>query len=149
MITRFFDVNNTFGQFLMFIGFCLFLGIYHTHFVAPRQYIQRNPEICKLWNIQCSKDGLFFYSSNSEPCVDWSVFSEIWETSEFYFLMKGKDTPTIIGKRAFISNTQEVEFRDLVKRKINPKIQRKKFFERTKTDTKEVKHFPQNPPDWR
>ncbi len=99
--------------------------------------------------MQCSEDGLFFSSSNSESHLEWSLFSEIWETSEFYFLMSGKDTPTIIGKRAFTSGAQEAEFRDLIKRKINPKIQGNRFFKRAETDSAKIKQLPQNPPDWR
>lgn len=148
-VTYFFGASNIYGALLTFVGFTYSLSYYHTHFVLPRQYFQRNPQLRQSWSLQCAEDNLFFSSSNAESRIEWSFFREIWETSEFYFLMNGRDTPTIIKKQAFIDIAQEAEFRDLIKRKINPQIQGNSIFERIKIDNKEVKQLPRNPPDWR
>lgn len=150
VVIRVFGNDNVFGLILFFVGFIFSVSSYHSHFVIPRQYFNRNPELGQFCNLQCSDSGLFFNTNNTESRLEWSYFREIWETSEFYFLFSGKDAPAIIPKRAFTSKQQETLFRELIRRKINPKIQSYNFFGLKKSSEHKAEQIlPQTPPDWR
>ncbi len=149
-VVRFVAIDNIVGMLLLVCGFAVLSQTYRAHFAMPREFFRRNPELHQSWILQFTEDGLFTSSSKSESRVEWSFFREIWETADFYFLLSGIDTPTIVLKRAFTSKAQEVEFRTLIKRKINPNIQRNSFFESVESDELQTERvLPQSPPDWR
>ena len=149
-VVRFVAIDNIIGLILLVIGFSSLCQTYRAHFVLPREIFRRNPELGQSWTLQFTEDGLFSSSNKSDSRIEWSFFREIWETSDFYFLLSGKDMPTIITKRAFTNKAQEVGFRDLIKRKISPNIQGNSFFELVEpNDLQTEQVMPQSPPDWR
>lgn len=134
-VLRSFGITNLFGLILTGFGLFLFAANFIVHFVSPGRSFRRNPTLRQSWNVQFSEDGVSFSTSNAASRIDWSFYKSVLETPDFYFLLSGEDSPTVIKKRAFIDKTQEGEFRELIKRKINPKIQFTGFLSARKQTT--------------
>lgn len=84
--------------------------------------------------------------------MEWSFYSSVWETPQFYFLCPSKNMFTLIPKRVFANANQETLFRHLSQRKVNT------YFETQDTTARHVKESvaheqslppPHEPPDWR
>jgi len=135
--------------FLMFTGFILLVFSYLAHFVTPRQHYRRNPKFREQYNLQFSEDGILYQSKGIESRLEWSLYSTVWETSGFYFLVYGKDMFTLIPKRVFNSSKQETSFRDMLKRKIDPNFKTYNLSEQRVKELESEYVPPQSTPDWR
>ena len=134
---------------LMFAGFLVLFFSYYAHFVTPRLHYQRNPKLREQYHLQFSEDGLVFRSKELESRLEWSFYSKVWETPQFYFLLYGKDMFTLIPKRVFSSREQEASFRSMLKRKIDPSIETYNFTDKKVNELEEEYVPPRSPPDWR
>jgi len=126
----------------------LVINVY-AYFVTPSQYFRRNAKFQEEYDLRFSEDGLLFRSKNMESKLEWSFYSKVWETQKYYFLFYSKDLFTLIPKRVFTSEQQQLAFQDLLRRKIDAD------FETLKPLLQESREFqtdqmpPQSPPDWR
>jgi hypothetical protein len=134
---------------LIFAGVILLLMSFHAHFVTPRLHYRRNPKFREQYHLQFSEDGLLFRSKDVESRLEWSFYSKVWETPQFYFLLYGKDMFTLIPKRVFTSREQEATFRNILKLKIDSGVETYNLADKNGAELEGQYVPPRSPPDWR
>ena len=60
-----------------------------------------------------SNDNLFS-TPTVNSTLNWGIYSQFWESDDFYFLFQTKQTFTFLPKRAFASPTEMAAFETLV-----------------------------------
>ena len=60
-----------------------------------------------------SKDIINWKTSNIETHFKWDVYSELWESNDFYFLIQKSHQYTIIPKRAFENQEEKQAFEEM------------------------------------
>jgi hypothetical protein len=133
---------------LMVVGFILFYFSYHVHFITPRLHYQRNPKFREEYELEFSEDGMWFRSKGLESRLDWSFYSKVWETADYYFLLYGKDMFTLIPKRVFMNREHEALFKSILRLKVDPRMETYNLPDRKKNELEEYVP-PASPPDWR
>ena len=112
------NVDLLLGTVAIVVGLILLVINFYAHFVTPVQQFRRNARFQEEYDLRFSEDGLLFRSKNQESKLQWSFYSRLWETPNYYFLFYDKDLFTLVPKRVFTSNQQQWAFQDLLRRKI-------------------------------
>lgn len=115
------NIEFILGSVCAVLGLIFLMFNFFAYFVTPRQYFERNTKFREQYSLQFSEDGLLFRTRDMESKLEWSFYTEVWETKRFYFLLYDKDLFTLIPKRVFTSEAQESAFRDFLGRKITTK----------------------------
>ena len=134
---------------LMTAGFILLVFSYIAHFVTPRQHYRRNPQFREQYNLRFAEEGILFRSKGAESKLEWSFYSDVCETADFYLLLYGKDMFTLIPKRAFGDDRHEAAFRNMLERKVGPVTGTYASRGRKVSELKDRYEPPASPPDWR
>ncbi len=121
--------------------FCL------NYFLMPRRIYERNPKLHEEYGLEFSEQGIIYRSKDIDSALQWSLYQRVQETDRFYFLIYGKDSFTLIPKRAFTSPEQEHTFRLMLKKHVDPDIDMEELSARIK----QTEYVPKSlePPDWR
>ena len=110
----------------------------------PRTYFQGNPKFRDEYHLTFTDAGIEFHTHNMSSMTAWNFYSGVVEGDSFYLLVYGTNihSLSIIPKRAFQSSNQEMIFRQILRRNIDPTL---------KLSTGEHDEVPQRltPPDWR
>jgi hypothetical protein len=116
-------------------------------FNSPKQHYRTGSLLREQLNFEFSEDGICFRAKNIDSRFEWSLYKQVLETPEFYYLLYGRNEATMIPKRVF-TNTEEVAFRNLLQRKVTPKFE---VFGGTSKQAAELQseYRPTQPPDWR
>ncbi|MDR1066108.1 MAG: YcxB family protein [Clostridiales bacterium] len=61
-----------------------------------------------------SKDNIRFRTQNVDSELKWDIYSELWESNDFYYLIQGPRLYTLIPKRAFINLALNQAFEEIV-----------------------------------
>ncbi|MGI8788109.1 MAG: YcxB family protein [Pyrinomonadaceae bacterium] len=88
------------------------------YFVAPHLRFRREPKLHDEYFLKFSEDGIVFKTADIDSNLQWSLYDKVWETEKFYFLFYGRNTFTLIPKRAFESREQKAVFKSMLRRKI-------------------------------
>ena len=143
------NVDFLLGTVAIVVGLILLVINFYAYFVTPAQHFKRNAKFQEEYELRFSEDGLLFRSKNMESKLEWSFYSKIWETPNYYFLFYDKDLFTLIPKRVFTSKQQQWVFQDLLSRKIGVNFETRKPL-RQQSSEFQVDQIPrQGPPDWR
>lgn len=59
-----------------------------------------------------SKDIIKWKASNIESELKWDIYSELWESDDFYFLIQASRVYTLIHKRVFENQEEKQTFED-------------------------------------
>jgi hypothetical protein len=104
---------------IFIIGFALFHGF---TIDLPRRYFRGDPKFREEYNLTFSDAGIRFKTPISDGTLAWSFYTGVIENDKFYLLIYGKDlgAVSILPKRAFQDRNQELTFRELLRRHIDP-----------------------------
>ncbi|HEX8566288.1 MAG TPA: YcxB family protein [Pyrinomonadaceae bacterium] len=116
-------------------------------FNSPKQHYRTGPLLREQLNFEFSEDGIWFRAKNIDSRFEWSLYKQVLETREFYYLLYGKNEATMIPKRVF-TDAEEAVFRNLLQRKVTPKFE---VFGGASKQTNELQseYVPNQPLDWR
>lgn len=116
--------------------------------VLPRSYFRNNPKFRDPYRLTFSDDGVVFRSKGVESKIGWDFYTGVWETTDFYFLVYGKDLFSLIPKRVLRGPRQEAAFRELLRRKLE--FGAASLPAAAESDAPEGAYVPPpEPPDWR
>jgi hypothetical protein len=129
---------------IFIIGFAL----YHGYTIdVPRRYFRGDPKFREEYNLTFSDAGIRFKTHISDGTLAWSFYTGVKENDKFYLLVYGKDigAVSIIPKSAFRDRNQELTFRELLRRHIDPGLKL------SDGEREGQEYVPKSlePPDWR
>ena len=94
-----------------------------------------------------SDAGMEFKTPHVSASLQWSLYTRVIENDRFYIMVYGRDihSLSIIPKRAFRDSEQEITFRKLLRRNLDPKLRL------TPGENESQQYVPGRlePPDWR
>ena len=121
------------------------VALFHGFVVdRPRAYFRGDPKFRDEYHLTFTDAGVEFHTQNMSSMIAWNFYSGMGENERFYFLTYGTYiyTLSIIPKRAFQSSNQEIIFRQMLRRNLDPTL---------KLSSGERAEFPKplTPSDWR
>jgi hypothetical protein len=112
--------------------------------------IAKKLELSQATRMAFSNEDVIYSSEDSEARLKWSYYRAVWESDDFYFLVRRKRerASTFIPKRAFSCAAQEDIFRQLLSRHLS--YETKGLTEKQRARI-EAEYVPKSiePPDWR
>jgi hypothetical protein len=111
--------------FLVILIFLVGMALYHGYLIdLPRRVFRGDPKFREEYNLICSDAGVTLKTQNINSSISWDFYSDVLENDKFYLLIYGKNLPSfsIFPKRAFRNNQDEMTFRQLLRRHIDPKL---------------------------
>jgi hypothetical protein len=134
------------ASFLM-AGGLFFLVIYFLNYFAwPKRIYRRNPKLREEYDLQFSEGGIIFRAKGIDSILKWDLYQEVRETDQFYYLIYGRDSFTVIPKRVFVSARQERDFRALLRAHVDQNVNPDALIG---DGEKEYVPTSLGPPDWR
>jgi YcxB-like protein len=129
---------------ILLLGFAMF----HAYMIdLPRRYFRSNPKFREEYNLTFTDAGMRFKTREMDSSLAWSFYSGVIENEKFYLLTYGKDlwSVSIVPKRAFRDRNQELTFRELLRRHLDPKLKL------SDGEREGHEYVPKSlePPDWR
>jgi hypothetical protein len=106
-------VTTIFSAFVIYLYFCL-----------PVLTFKQNLKYHEEYTLTFSKAEIIFKTPSIDSVLQWSIYSEFWESDDFYFLIQTPQLYSIIPKRAFINSTDRKTFEEIVMTTIK-KVKRK------------------------
>ena len=89
------------------------IGCY-IYFCMPVLKYKHTSKFHEEYTLFFSKDGIDFKTPSIDSVLQWSVYSELWESDEFYFLIQvPRVYYTLIPKRAFRTPEDKQVFEQL------------------------------------
>jgi hypothetical protein len=114
-----------------------------------RRFYRGDPKFGDAVTLTFSDEGIAARTTGIDSQVGWGIYTEAIETARSYVLVYGKDVRmmTVVPKRAFTGDDQELAFRSLLSSHLRSKLKLK----RSDGDVLEREYKPSNlePPDWR
>ena len=112
------ESDPVFSLFLLATGLLMF-GLLATSFVIiPHRRFHGNPQFQSEYYLQFSEDGILFQTDHIDSTLKWGIYTEALETEKFYLLAYGEGAVTVIPKRVFKSDEQQILFKDMLRRKV-------------------------------
>ena len=100
------------GEPVVIFGLSVFLLIVALplifYFVTPRTTFRREPHFHDLYWLHFSEEEIEFKTEHVNSNLEWSLYQKVWENKNFYLLFYGERLFTIIPKRVFESEAQEI-----------------------------------------
>lgn len=109
--------QSSFGVLsIICIGIALFALITGCilYFYMPVYKFKKTSKYHEEYNLTFSKDGIKFKTSTINSKLSWNIYSEIWESEDFYFLIQAKQIYTIVPQRAFLNLATKQTFEKMV-----------------------------------
>lgn len=126
LLTGMISDNNLEEPISTLINGCVFLAV--AIFVNPtlnllqRYLIYRNwksnPSIREPVNIEVTEEGIDFEGATFKSAIKWQIYTNFLESKNLFMLYQSNNLFNMIPKRAFSSNEQINQFRDLIGRMI-------------------------------
>lgn len=105
--------------FLFCVGLFLFLFSLFKGSIYSKIRFLKDKKFNDEYEINFNDQGIQFKTVSINSEIKWDFYSKVWETQKFFFLFYGKELFSLLPKRAFQNNENVIEFRELIKRKIN------------------------------
>lgn len=83
------------------------------YFCLPVLVFKRNTKYHEEYTLTFSKEGITFKTPSINSVLQWSIYSELWESNDFYFLIQAPRMYSIIPKRAFLNPTDKQTFEEI------------------------------------
>jgi len=124
------------------------VALFHGYVVdLPRKYFRGDPKFRDEFHLTFTDAGIEFHTQNMSSMIAWNFYSGVVENDSFYILTYGRNilSLSIIPKRAFQSSDQEITFRQLLRRNLDPTLKL------SNGEHNHQQYIPQHsqPPDWR
>jgi hypothetical protein len=133
---------------IVILIFIIGLALFHGYTIdVARRYFRGDPKFREEYNLTFSDAGIRSKTHISDGTLAWSFFTGIKENDKFYFLVYGKDiwSVSIVPKSAFRDRNQELTFRELLRRHIDPGLK----LSDGEREGREYVPKSLEPPDWR
>lgn len=117
---------------------------------APRRYFREDPKMRDEFALTFSDEGVAVKTPQIDSKLAWSLYKEVLENKSLYVLMYNEParlTMTMVPKRVFRDANQELEFRRLVHRQVDPSF----ALTNDSISDQNYAYVPSKlePPDWR
>ena len=128
--------------------FLVGLGWFHGYVIdLPRRKFRGDPKYRDEYDLTFSDAGIEFKTAHVSASLQWNLYTRVIENDRFYIMLYGHDihSLSILPKRAFRDQQQEITFRKLLRRNLNPKLKL------TPGEHENHEYVPASlqPPDWR
>ena len=112
----------------------------------PRRYFHGDPKFRDEYHLIFSDAGVEFQTKNMSSMIAWSFYTGVIENEQFYLMRYGNNinAVSILPRRAFTDSQQEILFRQILRRNLDPTL---KLIAGEQTQDYVPKHL--EPPDWR
>jgi hypothetical protein len=117
--------------------------------VIPQKRFRADPKFRDEYFLQFSEDGIRLQTAQIDSTVQWSLYTKFIESGRFYLLVYGENMISVVPKRAFSDSSEEIVFRDLLRRKIAPGHNSNWLKEHATGELEKAYVPPSEPPDWR
>ena len=103
-------ISFSLASALIFVSLALpAIPIGMMYFYLPVNTYKRTAELQEEHTYVFTINGITVEASGTQTEIEWETYRDLWESDEFYFLMKTVRKFTIIPKRAF-GSTEEKEW---------------------------------------
>ena len=113
----------------------------------PRRYFRGDPKFRDEYHLTYSDAGVEFQTKNMSSMIAWSFYTGVIENDQFYLMKYGSNinAVSILPKRAFTDSHQEIIFRRILRRTLDPNLKL------SEAERQLEAHVPRSlePPDWR
>lgn len=100
-------------MFLVVLAFAA-IEIFRHFFWLPLKF-KRTPEYHEESTIVFSADSIEWKTPGIDAEIEWGVYSELWESDDFYFLIETSRKHVPIPKRAFANLEERRAFEELAR----------------------------------
>ena len=83
------------------------------YFYIPIYKFKQTSKYHEEYTLIFSKGGIHFKTPTIDSQLKWSVYSEMWESNDFYFLIQTPQLYTLIPKRVFANHGIEQSFENI------------------------------------
>jgi membrane associated rhomboid family serine protease len=149
LFTGFVSSDYIMQWFLTITGLLALWLFYRNYYVAPRRWYKRSPVLREEYHLQYSDAGIVFRSKDINANYQWSLYQQVAENEQFYYLIYGGQSFSVIPKRAFTTDEQERAFRELLRAHIDPQFVVASPVNRPSVTEAEYAPKSLEPPDWR
>ncbi|MDR3011602.1 MAG: YcxB family protein [Chitinispirillales bacterium] len=87
--------------------------VFFLYFCAPFLMYKKNPKYHAEYMLTFSKDNIIFKTPNIDSVLQWGIYSELWESNDFYFLIQTPRMYSIVPKRAFKNSADKQIFEEI------------------------------------
>jgi len=103
LIYLFFTSYSILGIIFIAVGIVAAIVGSALYFYIPIYKFKITPKYNDEYILSFSGDGIAFRTPSIDSIIKWDMYSEIWESMEFYFLIQSPRLYTLIPKRIFKS----------------------------------------------
>jgi hypothetical protein len=118
-------------------------------FVVPHQRFRSDPKFQDEYLLQFSDGGIHFKTPQIDSLLQWSIYNRVLENERFFILVYGKNTISVIPKRAFSSANQVADFKEMLRRNLPACFDDKRLKEPAAALPESSYTPPPTPPNWR
>lgn len=115
----------------------------------PRRFFRGDPKMRDEFLLTFSPEGVWVRTPQIDSKLAWSLYTGVFENSSMYVIRYGTGARmmTAVPKRVFQSARQEVEFRNLLRQHVDPKLP----LTNASIEGRVPEYVPSGsePPDWR
>ncbi|HXQ70066.1 MAG TPA: YcxB family protein [Pyrinomonadaceae bacterium] len=117
---------------------------------APRRLFRKDSKMREQFELTFSEEGVALKTPQIDSKLAWSLYKRVLENKSLYVLVydaPGRMAMTVVPKRVFRDASEELEFRRLVHRQIDPSV----AFTNDSISDQNYAYAPSKlePPDWR
>lgn len=92
------------------------------YFYIPAYKFKQTAKYQEECTLAFSKDSIGFKTPTIDSDLKWDIYSEIWESTDFYFLIQAPRHYTLIPKRAFANFATKQAFEEMALSNFNSKM---------------------------
>ncbi|NLO85657.1 MAG: YcxB family protein [Clostridiales bacterium] len=92
------------------LGLLMGWGIY---FWLPAYKFQQTAKYHEEYHVTFSQDRIIFQTPTIDSDLKWDIYSEIWSSDDFYFLIQAPRIYSLMPKRAFASPAVRQAFEEM------------------------------------
>ena len=113
ILLRFVFALDTLGAILLVLALIFSALTIFLYFHLPVLVFKQNSKYHEEYTLTFSKEKIVFKTSSIDSVLQWSVYSELWESDDFYFLIQSLRLYSIIPKRAFLNPADKGAFEEI------------------------------------
>lgn len=124
------------------------LGWFHGYVIdVPRRRFRGDPKYRDEYDLTFSDAGTEFKTAHLSASLKWSLYTRVIENDRFYIMIYGRDihSLSILPKRVFRDKEQEMAFRKILRRNLDPNLK----LTPAEHETQQYVPASLEPPDWR
>jgi hypothetical protein len=83
------------------------------YFYIPHRNFVNSPKLQEGYILIFSPDEIIFKTQSIDSKLKWDIYSAIWESRDFYFLVQPSKNYTLVPKRVFKNSDEQEIFKSL------------------------------------